>query len=227
MSSDIRSILEKFSALTEGTVTPATVKKGLNKQQKSVPQLPALFKPKSVSPVLGSKTDPQHPMKGYMVGASEAVEPSNALEEAMQEVEEEVISRVRKDLANYLDKLSDKTHDDGNRNKDTTPELDKLSKKERAYRDMIEKAVDAVAAAEEVEEEQSSCVETVTMEDGSTLEIHGTDGKGFEIRRQGRALPTRFPNLDHAKMAIDIFKNRRLPLDNDHQDLDQDYIEER
>lgn len=55
MSSDIRSILEKFAALEEGATTPTYVKKGLNKQQKSVPQLPALFKPKSASPALTGK----------------------------------------------------------------------------------------------------------------------------------------------------------------------------
>jgi hypothetical protein len=38
-----------------------------------VPQLPALFKPNKIS-VLGAKTDPDHPMRGYAVGASESAE---------------------------------------------------------------------------------------------------------------------------------------------------------
>jgi hypothetical protein len=49
------------------SLTPAVVKTGLNKQQKKVPQLPSLFKPKNIN-VLGSKTDPQHPTKNFFVG---------------------------------------------------------------------------------------------------------------------------------------------------------------
>jgi len=96
MSSDIRSILERLAAV-EGKLTPVGVKHGLNTQQKGVPQLPALFKPKSASPALRAKKDPAHPMDGYMVGDS--VEPrKSALEEAMQEVEEDMLSKVKKDL---------------------------------------------------------------------------------------------------------------------------------
>ena len=61
MSSDIRSILNRL-AVVEGT-TPVNVKHGLNSQQKSVHQLPALFKPHAIK-ALGAKTDPQHPMHG-------------------------------------------------------------------------------------------------------------------------------------------------------------------
>jgi hypothetical protein len=75
----------------------------LNKQQKGVPQLPALFKPHGIL-ALGAKTDPKHPMDGYMVGDS--AEPRRtALEEAMAEIEEDMLSKVKRDLTTYLDKL--------------------------------------------------------------------------------------------------------------------------
>ena len=45
MSNDIRDILARLDVL-ENQLTPTGVKHGLNPQQKSVPQLPALFKPK-------------------------------------------------------------------------------------------------------------------------------------------------------------------------------------
>ena len=78
-SSDIRSILDRL-ATVEGKLTPVGVKHGLNPQQKSVNQLPALFKPHGIR-ALGNKTDPQHPMHGELVGDS--VEPDKtALEEA-------------------------------------------------------------------------------------------------------------------------------------------------
>ena len=111
MSNDIRSILDRL-ATVEGKLSPA---------QQKVPQLPALFKPKHIR-ALGSKTDPAHPMDGYMVGDS--VEPRRtALEEAMAEIEEDMISKVKKDLTTYLDKLE---------------------KKVAVSRDLKDKAVDAV-----------------------------------------------------------------------------------
>ena len=143
MSSDIRSILQRIVAIEEGKVTPApgTVKSGLNAQQKSVPQLPALFKPKGIS-VLGAKTDPEHPMKGYAVGADESVESKkSALEEAMANIEEDMLSKVKADLNTYLDRLEKKIHDDGKRDKDATTDLDRLEKKTRIDRDLIDKAV--------------------------------------------------------------------------------------
>ena len=107
MSDSIHKIIERL-ALIEGRVTPVSVKHGLNAQQKSVPQLPALFKPRSISPVLTAKTDPKNPMKGYMVGDS--VQPArNPLEEAMQDVEEDMVSKVKANFADYLEKLEKQT----------------------------------------------------------------------------------------------------------------------
>lgn len=96
MSNDIRSILDRL-ATVEGKLSPA---------QQRVPQMPALFKPRHIR-ALGSKTDPQHPMDGYMVGDS--VEPRRtALEEAMAEIEEDMLSKVKRDLTTYLDRLERK-----------------------------------------------------------------------------------------------------------------------
>jgi len=130
MSNDIRDILQRLTAV-ESRLTPTSVKHGLNKQQKGVPQLPALFKPHGIR-ALGSKTDPAHPMDGYMVGDS--VEPRRtALEEAMAEIEEDMLSKVKKDLTHYLDRLE---------------------KKVRVDRALKDKAQDAVKKreAEEIEE---------------------------------------------------------------------------
>lgn len=150
MSNDIRDILQRISAL-EGKTVPVSPKGSMTSQQEKVPQLPALFRPKSASPVLKSKKDPQHPMRGYMVGDS--VEPKkNSLEEAMQEVEEEMLGKVKNDLRSYLAKLDDHYADDGQRERGTT-ELDKLTDKEKVDRDLIQKAVKAVAKAEEEIEE--------------------------------------------------------------------------
>jgi hypothetical protein len=46
---------------------------GLDSQQRSVPELPAMFRPAKIN-VLTNKTDPRHPMTGYAVGASESAD---------------------------------------------------------------------------------------------------------------------------------------------------------
>ena len=80
MSDPIYGIIERL-ALIEGKTTPVSVKHGLNAQQKSAGQLPALFKPRDISPTLTKKPYQKHPMDGKLVGDS--VEPKkNALEEA-------------------------------------------------------------------------------------------------------------------------------------------------
>ena len=183
-------------------------------------------------------------MDGKLVGDS--VEPTKSpLEEAMQEVEEDMLGKVKRDFIDYIGRLEDKINDDGRREK-STPELDKLSKKEKIDRDLIDKARDAVErgeAEEDVNEDptqqeigtdlvhvpvenpvlpECSPVQTVMVEDNSIFEIFGDEHNGFEIHHGGRILPTRFPNIDHANMALKLFQKHRSK-----QDRGQDYIEEK
>jgi hypothetical protein len=153
------------------------------------------------------------------------------LQEEMTEIEEDMLSKVKKDLTNYLDMLE---------------------KKVRVDRDLRDKAVDAVekgqaeeddeVAQEPVEEDpttqdletepppapqldpitaESFAVKSVAMEDGAMLEIHGDQGRGFEIRRNGKCMPSRFRSLEETEMAIELFRNRQ------HQsNANQDYLDE-
>ena len=68
MTDPIYSIIERL-ALIEGRITPTEPAGSQNPQQKSVHQLPALFKPGKGGPILGG--DPNKPAvtKGYFVGA--------------------------------------------------------------------------------------------------------------------------------------------------------------
>lgn len=137
MTTDLRQILEKLSTI-QGKVTPVYTDKGLNPQQKSADQLPALFQPRKIS-ALKSKTDPQHPMKGLAVGADESKIPRASLAETMVEVEEDMLSQVRRDLTMYLDTLADQESDDGRR--DRRPiEIHKLGKKDKTDRDLVQKS---------------------------------------------------------------------------------------
>ena len=96
MSDDIKNMLDKLRLL-EGTVTSSALpKRGLNKQQKSVPELPALFKPKDISPVLGGKKDPRHPTADYFVGGES------------KDMSEDLLSSVRRTLDDYLQDIEQK-----------------------------------------------------------------------------------------------------------------------
>jgi hypothetical protein len=312
MSNDIRSILDRL----------ATVEGRLSSAQQKVPQLPALFKPKHIR-ALGAKTDPAHPMDGYMVGDS--VEPRRtALEEAMAEIEEDMLSKVKKDLTQYLDRLEqkvavsrdlkDKAQDAVQKGKaeedldefappggdDREPDEEEIlrqlaaqwwngteqqmSKAQKTlammgwtigpdesgdddagvyvYRIGDEDGRDTIAFAhsnlglnEEIDTDPAAMqgpsdpgdtevahaaeldvadklsapqapVATFEMADGTSIECHGDDHSGYELRHGQRALPSRFKNLDDAGMAVKLYQARKRQQQPE-QDLSQDYIEER
>lgn len=229
-SADIRSILDRLATVEEGKLTPVTVKHGLNKQQKSVDQLPALFKPKDISPTLTKKPYQKHPMDGKLVGDS--VEPTKSpLEEAMQEVEEDMLSKVKRSFVDYLERLEDKNKIDAHLVRKAKDELDiandpdpENESDEEIEEDPTQQDFDIVPAQSPIENPTlaEAPVKTYAMEDGSMLECYGDEEQGFEIRHGERSLPTRFRNVNDADMAVKIFQKRnRTPQGN------QDYIEEK
>ena len=310
MSNDIRSILDRL-ATVEGRLSPA---------QQKVPQLPALFKPRHIR-ALGSKTDPAHPMDGYMVGDS--IEPQRtALEEAMAEIEEDMLSKVKKDLTQYLDRLEkkvavsrdlkDKAVDAVEKGKaeedldefappggdDREPDEEEILRQLAAqwwngteqqmakaqktlammgweigpdesgdddagvyvYRIGDEDGRDTIAFAhsnldlnEEIDTDPAAMqgpsdpgdtevahaaeldvaktlgapqapVATFEMADGVALECRGDDDQGYELRRGGKTLPSRFRSLDDAGMAVKLYQARKQKQ---QRNSDADYIEER
>ena len=231
MTDPIYRIIERL-ALIEGKTTPVSVRHGLNKQQQGVPQLPALLKPRNISPTLTKKPYRAHPLDGYMVG-------ENALAEAMQEVEEDMVSRVKGQFRDYLEKLEkenkldshlvnkakhdldigdDKEVDEATWDADVAPVGDPADT-EVAHG--LENDI-ATAVSQPTAPLGESPARTYTLEDGTCLEAYGNDESGYEVRHGERSLPTRFPRIDHADMAVKLFQKRRQK-----QDLSQDYIEER
>jgi hypothetical protein len=90
---DIYNIVDRLRVLEEG----------LDKNQKSVNQLGATFRPKTVA-VLTAKKDPQNPLGGNMVGDS--------VENDKEPVEEDVLEKVKKSLADYLSNVADEIKQD-------------------------------------------------------------------------------------------------------------------
>ena len=223
MSSDIRSILERL-ALVEGT-TPVNVKHGLNSQQKSVHQLPALFKPHGIK-ALGAKTDPQHPMHGELVGDS--VEPKKpSLGEAMQEVEEDMLSKVKKDLSQYLDQLEKKVRIDRALKDKALDAVDRHEVEENDYELTDPSTVHGIEDNIDTQlGNPQQPIKVMELDDGAIFEIHGDEGNGYEIRHRGRSLPSKFKTPDEAGIAVDLFRAHRQH-NRSEQDLSQDYIEER
>lgn len=224
---DIYSIVERL-AILEGRITPTTVKHGLNKQQKSVPQLPALFNPKHIS-VLKSKTDPEHPMHDYAVGAEEGVEHDEPVLEA--EMAEDVLEKVKKSFTDFIKHVEDEIKDSDL--KDKKREDSDLKAKDKKDRDLISRvAEDPTENASNDEGSvdtptinpvmpESKCVKSYPMEDGIICEIHGNEHDGFEIRRGTKSLPTKFKDIDQAEIALKMFQHRRRK-----RDEAQDYIDE-
>ena len=226
-SADIRSILDRLATVEEGKLTPVNVKHGLNKQQKSVDQLPALFKPRDISPTLTKKPYQKHPMDGKLVGDS--VEPTTSpLEEAMQEVEEDMLSKVKRTFVDYLERLEDDNKIDGHLVRKAKDELDIANdpdpENEEIEEDPTQQDLDIVPAQAPVQEPvmAEAPVKTYPMEDGSMLECWGDEERGFEIRHGERKLPTRFRNVNDADMAVKIFQKR-----NNKPRGNEDYLEER
>ena len=237
MTDPIYRIIERL-ALIEGKTTPVSVRHGLNKQQQGVPQLPALLKPRNISPTLTKKPYQAHPLDGYMVG-------ENALAEAMQEVEEDIVSRVKGQFRDYLEKLEKENKLDShlvNKAKHDLEigddqEVDEQDVEENATWDQDVQPIGdpadtevahglendiATAVSQPTAPLGESPARTYTLEDGTCLEAYGDDESGYEVRHGERKLPTRFPRIDHADMAVKLFQKRRQK-----QDLSQDYIEER
>jgi len=214
---DIYTIVERLRLLEEG----------LNANQKSVNQLSATFKPKTVA-VLTAKTDPKNPMGGKMVGGCEE---SEELDEAA--VAEDVLDKVKRSFTDFIKQAEEEIKDSDIKEKkkgDTD-----IKEKDTKDRTLVAKQTEAsemgAALSGEIPAKQpagepgvsmkeSAAVKTVANECG-LWEMHGDQHSGFEIRREGRSLPSRFKTLDDAEMAIKMFAHRQRKR-NDAQD----YIEE-
>jgi hypothetical protein len=233
MSNDIRDIIERL-AILEGRITPVDVKHGLNADQKAVKQLPALFKPKDISPTLSKPPYQKHPMDGWLVGEEDEEADKEVIEEAKVE-EEKLLDKVKKSLTDYLQSVEEKLEKKIDRDLGEKPADKDIGQKEQDDRDLVAKEKelsedpteeDPVTQAgtppvENPTYAESACVKSVVLENGAMFEIHGNERTGFEIRHGNRSMKSRFKNIDEATMAIELFKARQ-----NKNNESQDYIEE-
>jgi hypothetical protein len=234
MRDPIHDIVQRL-ALIEGRITPAEPAGDQNSQQKSAHQLPALFKPGKGGPILGGNPDKPAVTKGYFFGAEAEEKEEEALEEA-QANEEKLLDKVKRSFADYLSSIEDQVKGDS--------DIKDKVKGDSDIKDKVKKDRDLVAKAKEIAEDPTdqapatdmptpaiqeptyaaatvAPVKTITLEDGRVCEIHGDENSGFEIRHGNRRLPSRFKNLNHATLAMEMFMSRRK-----QNDASADYIEE-
>lgn len=234
MTDPIHDIVKRL-AILEGRITPAEPTGSQNPQQKSVHQLPALFKPGKGGPILGGNPDKKAVTKGYFVGSESEEKDEEPIEEAVAN-EEKLLDKVKKSFIDYLDSVEDTVAKKKDRDIGDKP----------ADREIGQKSADKgiVARTHELEEDPTQTepapdtpaaqiqeptyaaqpaapVKTITLEDGRVCEIHGNEHTGFEIRHGNRRLPSRFKNLDHANMAMEMYQARCR-----QQDDSADYIDE-
>jgi hypothetical protein len=119
MNDSMHDIVKRLAVL-EGRITPTYPSGSQNPQQKSVHQLPALFKPGKGGPILGGDPNKKAVTKGYFVGAeSDEHQEEEPIKEAVA-TEEKLLDKVKKSFIDYLDSVEDavakkKDQDIGNR----------------------------------------------------------------------------------------------------------------
>jgi hypothetical protein len=233
MSNDIRDIIERL-AILEGRITPVNVKHGLNADQKAVKQLPALFKPKDISPTLSKTPYQKHPMDGWLVGEEDEEADKEIVEEAKVD-EEKLLDKVKKSLTDYLASVEEKLEKKIDRDLGEKPADRDIGKKDKTDKELVAKEQeldedptqeDPVIQTPTLPQQdptyaESACVKSMMLENGAMFEIHGNEHTGFEIRHGNRTMKSKFKNIDEAAMAIEMFRAKQR-----NQDQSADYIEE-
>ena len=222
---DLYQLIQRLDDIAEGTVTPVGVKHGLNPQQKKANQMPALFKTRDISPVLGAKKDPQHPAKGYFVGGEstddgvegwgqmtgddgadstpDGVSPDTKmfLEKEIKDIDEAKESATEDVLSSMKKKLGDYLAD-----------LSQEIKQDTDLKDKIPQDAGQIGPA----------VKTIRTDDGHEIKIHGNEDDGFRVSIKNRPGKSRFGSLDEAVMACEMYCSQRRA-----NESNQDYMEER
>jgi len=234
MTNPMHDIVKRL-AILEGRITPTEPTGSQNAQQKSVHQLPALFKPGKGGPILGGDPDKPAVTKGYFVGAESEEPEEEPIEEAVAN-EEKLLDKVKKSFIDYLDSVEDTVAKKKDRDIGDRPADREISKQAQDHgivpkvkeldEDPTETEPPADTPVAPIQEPTYSAasmapVKTIALEDGRICEIHGDEHSGFEIRHGNRRLPSRFKNLDHASMAMEMYMARCKKTDQS-----ADYIEE-
>jgi hypothetical protein len=217
MSNDIRDIIERL-AILEGRITPTEPVGSQNPQQKSVHQLPALFKPRDISPTLTKKPYQKHPMDGKLVGDS--VEPTKSpLEEAMQEVEEDMLSKVKRTFVDYLERLEDNNKIDSHLVRKAKDELDIANDPDPENEEIEELKIEKVSDPEFYVNLINVFMEYYNKKNGFNKNFYEGLDNEFEMNEQMRTFNTALYLLDNYREINEFVYNFEC-MDNIFSEMD-------
>ena len=178
------------------------LEEGLNANQRSVNQLGATFKPKTVA-VLTAKKDPKNPLAGKMVGGCEEGEDfddDNAINNAIDperdrntidntiasesRVEEDVLDKVKSSFSDYLKSIEDKYRD--SHLKDKKHEDTDIKEKNKTDRDLVAKEVEedselGSALSGEIPAAQPAGEPGVSMKDAAPVKTVANESGLWEV----------------------------------------------
>jgi hypothetical protein len=194
-----------------------------------------LFRPGKGGPILGGNPDKYSVTKGYFVGAESKENDEEPIEEALA-TEEKLLDKVKKSFIDYLDSVDNTVNNKKDQDISSKPADKDIGARAKSkdivakIKDLEEDPTEAMPPADvptaSIQEptyaaQPSAPIKTITLEDGRVCEIHGDEHKGFEIRHGNRKLPSRFKNLSHATMAMEMYQTRYR-----QQDESADYVDE-
>ena len=212
---DMTAILSSFAAAS-GTPSALTL-------NETVKPLPAEFRPKTISPVLG-EPEKQHPTHDYYVG--EDGEPGS----------EETWDGVSPDTTMFGDmgRVDDPEEDDDQNNQGqpikplaTEDSLSKIKKRLTDYLQDIKQGInvdDQELSTKPKEDQLGAAVKTITTDDGKIIKIHGNEDDGFRLKINNKLHSKSFENIDDAVMACEMYVAKRRQQQTQEN---QDYVEER
>ena len=204
---DIYSIVERL-AILEGRISPTSVQYSLNAQQRSVPQMPALFKPKTQK-ILGGDADAKNPVARYSFG-DDIQDQRQPVEEA--EVIEDVLDQVKSSLVDYLKSVEDRYKDSNLKSK---VKVDRdLGKKDPRDRDLVAKIKDAVSEEQVAEGQRLHVGDPITVTGPN--EFEGKTGEIAEFSPSGKFVVVNLYNHgEHSMHLSDVEYNEYADDDAD------------
>lgn len=214
---DMTAILSSFAAAS-GTTSALTL-------NETVKPLPAEFKPKTISPVLGAP-EKEHPTHDYYVGEDgepgseetwDGVSPDTEMFGDMGRVDDPQEQEDEKDSGKLAKPIA------------TEDSLTKLKKQLGDYLQDLEKKTagvdDRELSAKHSDKDLGPSVKTIKTKDGKEIKIHGNEDDGFRLRVNERLHSATFDSIDDAVMACEMYVARRSQKTESNSG-NNDYVEE-
>lgn len=196
-------------------------------------QLPALFQPKTISPVLG-EPEKQHPTHDYFVGGEGQEQPVSETIRKIGDNKWRLYSKDgSKNLGTFDSLAAAKKHErevqyfkhmgEGVTSEDVISTVKKkLGDYLKNIEDEIRQDPDLKAKSPVDIDKIGPAVKTIHTDDGQEIRIHGNEDDGFRITIKNKQAKTRFRDLDEATMAVEMYCARRRGAV-----MEKDYLEER